>query len=77
MSSFPDETSDRFSVYLFYDPALGGDQWVIWGPDVTGVGLGLGRVVGYGPWPLKSTGRHWHFLNSTCDMGLSDMRHGG
>ena len=29
----------------------------------------------HGPWPLKSTGRHGHFLNSTCDIGLSDMRH--
>ena len=30
----------------------------------------------YGPRPLKSTGRHGHFLNSTCDIGLSDMRQG-
>ena len=27
-----------------------------------------------GPRPLKTTGGHGHFLNSTCDMGLSDMR---
>ena len=30
----------------------------------------------YGAWPLKSTGRHGHFLNSTCDIGLSDMQQG-
>ena len=30
----------------------------------------------YGPRPLKSRGRHGHFLNSTCDIGLSDMRQG-
>ena len=29
------------------------------------------------PTPLKSTGRHGHFLNLTCDIGLSDMRQGG
>ena len=27
-----------------------------------------------GPRPLKSTGRHGHFLNSTCDIGISDMQ---
>ena len=31
---------------------------------------------GDGPIPLKSTGRHGHFLNSTCDTRLSDMRQG-
>ena len=30
----------------------------------------------YGPWPLKSTGRHGHFLKSTCDIELIDMRQG-
>ena len=25
--------------------------------------------VDYGPRPLKSTGRHGHFLKSTCDIG--------
>ena len=40
------------------------------------------RVVGdstghcNGPRPLKSTRRHWHFLNSTCDIRLSDMQQG-
>ena len=28
----------------------------------------------YGPRPLKSTGRHGHLLNLTCDIGLSDLR---
>ena len=28
----------------------------------------------HGPLPLYSTGRHGHFLKSTCDMELSDMR---
>ena len=29
-------------------------------------------------WPLtlKSTGRHGHFLNSTCDIGFSDRQQG-
>ena len=31
---------------------------------------------GSGPRPLKLTGRHGHFLNSTCAIGLSDIRHG-
>ena len=31
----------------------------------------------YDPRPLNSTGRHELFLNSTCDIRLSDMRHGG
>ena len=31
----------------------------------------------YGPRPLKSTGRHWHFLNATSDIGPWNMRHGG
>ena len=35
-----------------------------------------GRLSYYGPRPLKSTGRHGHFLNSTCDIGPSDMRQG-
>ena len=26
--------------------------------------------------PVKTTGRHLHFLNSTCDIGLSDIRPG-
>ena len=30
----------------------------------------------YGPWPLKSKGWHDHFLNSTCDIELIDMRQG-
>ena len=30
----------------------------------------------YGPKPLKSTWRHGHFLNLTCNIGLSDMRQG-
>ena len=30
-----------------------------------------------GPWSLKSTGQHEHFLNSTCDIGLNDMWHPG
>ena len=30
----------------------------------------------YGPRPLKSTGRLGHFLNSTCDIELIDMRQG-
>ena len=30
----------------------------------------------YGPRPLKSTGRHGYFLNSTCDVELNDMRQG-
>ena len=30
-----------------------------------------------GPRPQKSTGRHGLFVHSTCDIGLSDMRHGG
>ena len=30
-----------------------------------------------GPLPLQSTGRHVHFLNSACDIELSDMRHEG
>ena len=30
-----------------------------------------------GPGPLNSTGRHGLFLNSTCDIRLSDMRHDG
>ena len=30
----------------------------------------------YGPRPLKSTGRHGHFLNSTWDIRLSNMRQG-
>ena len=29
-----------------------------------------------GPRPLKSTGRHGQFLNSTCNIRLSDMRQG-
>ena len=29
-----------------------------------------------GPWPLKSTGRQGCFLNSTCEIGPIDMRHG-
>ena len=29
-----------------------------------------------GPRPLKSTGRHGHFLNSTCDIEPIDMRQG-
>ena len=37
----------------------------------------LFSVYQYGPRPLKSTGRHWPFLNLTCDIGLSEMRHGG
>ena len=28
------------------------------------------------PRPLKSTGRHGHFLNSICDIELIDVRHG-
>ena len=35
------------------------------------------RVLNNGPRPLNSTGRHGLFLNSTCDIRLSDMRHGG
>ena len=31
----------------------------------------------YGPRPLNSTQRHGFFLNSTCDISLNDMRHGG
>ena len=31
----------------------------------------------YGPRPLNSTGRHGLFLNSTCHIRVSDMRHGG
>ena len=31
----------------------------------------------YGPRPLKSTQRHGLSLTSTCDIRLSDMRHGG
>ena len=30
-----------------------------------------------GPRPLTSTGRHGHFLNSTCDIGHGDMQQGG
>ena len=30
----------------------------------------------HGPRPLNSTGRHGHFLNSTSDISLSDMRQG-
>ena len=30
----------------------------------------------YGPRPLKSTGRHGYFLNSTCDIELINMRQG-
>ena len=33
-------------------------------------GVGLGAC--YGPRPLKSTRRHGHFLNSTCDIGLGN-----
>ena len=29
-----------------------------------------------GPRPLNFTGRHDHFLNSTCDIELTDMRQG-
>ena len=29
-----------------------------------------------GPLPLKLTGRHPHFSNSTCNIGPSDMRQG-
>ena len=31
---------------------------------------------GDGPWPLKSTGQHCLFLNSTCTIALVDMLQG-
>ena len=34
-------------------------------------------VSNYGPRPLKLTGRHGHFLDSTCDIRRSDMGHVG
>ena len=37
-----------------------------------GEGLSL-SCQSIGPRPIKSTGRHGHFLNLTCDIGLSDM----
>ena len=36
-----------------------------------------GSRIGYGPRSLNSTRRHGLFLNLTCDISLSDMRHGG
>ena len=39
-------------------------EWTAWCPQCC-------------PWPLKSTGRHCTFLNSTCDTRLSDMRQDG
>ena len=35
---------------------------------------GRGGMYGYSPRPLKSTWRHGHFLKSTCDVALCDMR---
>ena len=39
--------------------------------------LHSGETPNYGPRPLNSTRRHGLFLNLTCDISLSDMRHGG
>ena len=43
------------------------------------VPFSMGRNFGifWGTRPLNSTGRHGISLNSTCDIRLSDMRHGG
>ena len=70
MSSFPDETSDRFSVYLFYDPALGGDQHL--GHLGTGRNGGrLGIREGGWLWPLAPK-----IDRATLAFLKFDMRHG-
>ena len=43
---------------------------------VNGASNNLKLEAYYGPRPRKSTGRHGHFLNLTCDIGLTDMRQG-
>ena len=39
--------------------------------------LHSGETPNYGPRPLDSTRRHGLFLNLTCDISLSELRHGG